>query len=670
MPSKIPPFRRLPHFALIGVWVFVGVGCAQSLFLEGKSAFDAFRYQEAIEDLSRLVEKHPEDTAALRLLAQSHLMINEYEDAANSLRQLESMDALSPEDKVAYAQVKMNMQAYDEAAELLEGMILDQTKTNLAAAFLESCLNIQEIKADTSVFNLEKVNIPGLRTTAGPTRSGEYIYFTGQMAVGKITSSDPYNGLSYTDLYRSRLDEIGDVDWVPEPIDDINSPYHDGYACFGNDGTLMALSRTNTGDSKRLKVNSESISTIQIYYSEWDGDQWASPRPFPFNESESMYAHPTILPDGEGMIFASDMPGPGAQGGMDLWYTRRNGDFWTIPTNLGPAVNTPGNELFPSMRHPDTLWFSSNGHRTLGGLDVLYAVLDESRDSVQQDENNPAFKPPTSWHTPKHLNYPLNSASDDFGVVLDDVGLSGYMSSDREGLDALYRFEAEPRPIKVVGRTFVDGEETAVGGAEIMLIDSADGSSLSFITNASGKFEIELPRGRTYRIQVQTDGFFVEDEEIHTPEDLLVTQMEVDLSLISLLRLGDEDFVQAVLNGEPFQLPEVFWDFDRAIVREAAKPSLQIVADFLSDHSTVILEVKSHCDSRGSDAYNVRLSQRRADAIEMYLLSIDVNPDQIQSIGAGEFELRNHCDNNTPCSEAMHQENRRTEFRVVGLIGE
>jgi len=648
----------------------LGVGCAQSLFLEGKSAFDSFRYQEAIEDLSRLVEKHPEDTSALRLLAQSHLMINEYEEAASSLRQLESMGALSPEDKVAYAQVKMNMQAYDEAAELLEGMILTQTKSNLAAAFLESCLNIQQVKADTSIFNLKKVTIPGLRTTAGPTRSGEYIYFTGQTAVGRITSSDPYNGLSFTDLYRSRLDEIGDIDWVPEPIDDINSPYHDGYACFSKDGSLMALSRTNTGDSKRLKVNSESVSTIQIYYSEWDEEKWATPRPFPFNESESMYAHPTILPDGEGMIFASDMPGPGAQGGMDLWYTRKNGDFWTIPTNLGPVVNTPGNELFPSMRHPDTLWFSSNGHRTLGGLDVLYAVRSGQLDSASMDDNNPLFQPPTDWKTPRHLNYPLNSASDDFGVVLDDVGLSGYLSSDRDGLDALYRFEAEPTPIKVVGRTYVDGEETAVGGAEIMLIDSADGSSISFITNPSGKFEIELPRGRVYRIQVQTDGFFVQDEQLHTSTDPLISQMEVDLSLISLLRLGDEDFVQAVLNGQPFQLPEVFWDFDRAIVREAAKPSLQIVADFLQDHPAVILEVKSHCDSRGSDAYNVRLSQRRADAIEFFLLSIDVNPDQIISIGAGERELRNHCDNDTPCSEAMHQENRRTEFRVMGLMDE
>ena len=666
----MPSFFFHRRLAPIAVITLLATGCAQSLFLEGERAYEAFRYQEAIEDLTRLVEKWPEDTSALRLLSRSHLMINQYEEAAQSLRQLESMGALSPEDKVAFAQTKMNMQAYDEAAELLEGMILDQTKANLAAAFLASCLNIQEIRSDTSIFELQKVNVPGLRTAAGPTRSGDFVYFTGQSAVGRVTSSDPYNGLSYTDLYRSRLDEVGDVDWVPEPINEINSPYHDGYACFGSDGTLMALSRTNTGETKRLKVNSESVSTIQIYYSEWEGEQWATPRPFPFNESESMFAHPTILPDGKGLIFASDMPGPNAQGGMDLWYTRKNGDFWTIPTNLGPAINTPGNELFPSMRHPDTLWFSSNGHRTLGGLDVLYAIRDAEKDTLARDRdpNNPEYLPPADWLAPIHLNYPLNTASDDFGVVLDDQGLKGYLSSDRDGLDALYRFAAEPRPIRVLGRTLVDGEETPVGGADIVLIDAGDGSSISFTTNADGKFEIELPRGRIYRIQIQTDGFFVEDETIATSKDPLVSSMEVDLTLISLLRLGDEDFVRAVLNGEPFELPEVFWDFDRATVRDAAKPSLQTIANFLKEHEKVILEVQSHCDSRGSDGYNEKLSQRRADAIESHLLNIGVDPDQIVSIGAGEYRLRNHCDNDTPCSEALHQENRRTEFRVMGLM--
>lgn len=642
-------------------------GCAQSLYLEGKTAYESFRFVEAIEDLNRVVEKNPEDTLSLRLLAKSHIMINQYQEAAQALSQLERMDALDVEDRVAYAQVKMNMQDYAEAAELLEGMILDQTRTNLASALLASCLEINSIRSDTNIFTLKKVEVPGLRTTAGPTRSGDYLYFTGQTAVGRITSSDPYNGLSYTDLYRAKLDEEGDLDLVPEPIEDINSPYHDGYACFGEDGKLMALSRTNTGESKRLAVNSEDISTIQIYYSESTEDGWERPRPFPFNESESMYAHPTILPDGQGIIFSSDMPGPNAQGGMDLWYTRKNGDFWTIPTNLGPAINTPGNELFPSMRHPDTLWFSSNGHRTLGGLDILYATLNVEGDTAAVDAQS-GFKPPTSWNRPVHLNYPLNSASDDFGVQLDARGLKGYVTSDREGLDALFRFEAEDRPILVVGRTLQDGEETPVGGAEIMLIDSADGSSMTFMTDANGRFEIELPRGRRYRIQVQTDGFFVEDEQLTTDVDPLVSRIEVDLSLISLMRLGDEDFVQAVLSGEPFELPEVFWDFDRALVREEAKPSLQIVADFLAEHPGVQLEVESHCDSRGSDKYNEKLSQRRADAVESYLLGLGVNPGQIQSVGAGEYELRNHCSNETPCSEVLHQENRRTEFRVIGLL--
>lgn len=650
------------------VWMLLLTGCARSIYLQGEQAFESFRYQDAIEDLSRLVEKSPEDTLALRLLARSHIMINQYSDAANSLQQLEMMGVLNPEDKVAYAQVKMNLQAYDEAAALLEGMILDQTKANLASAFLSSCLNIQEIRSDTSIFELRRVRVPGLRTTAGPTRSGEYIYFTGQTAVGKITSSDPYNGLSYTDLYRSKLDAPGDLNWVAEPIEEINSPYHDGYACFGGDGKLMALSRSNTGESKRLEVNSESISTIQIYYSENEEGEWTKPRPFPFNERESMYAHPTIMPDGSGLIFASDMPGPNAQGGMDLWYTRKNGDFWTIPTNLGPAINTPGNELFPSMRSADTLWFSSNGHRTLGGLDLLYAVMEQEADTAAIASNSEGLKPPTRWQTPVHLNYPLNSASDDFGVVLDSLGMKGFVSSDRDGLDAIYRFEAVSTPIKVIGRTLVDGEETPVGGAEVMLIDSTDGSTITFMTDPNGRFEIELPRGHQYRIQVQTDGFFVEDENIATPEDPLIAKVEVDLSLISLLRLGDEDFVAAVLNGEPFQLPEVFWDFDRAIVRKEAKPSLDIVSAFLGDHPGIILEIKSHCDSRGSDSYNERLSQRRANSIERYLIDLGVNAKQIHSVGAGEYELRNHCTNNTPCSESLHQENRRTEFRVQGLL--
>jgi outer membrane protein OmpA-like peptidoglycan-associated protein len=334
---------------------------------------------------------------------------------------------------------------------------------------------------------------------------------------------------------------------------------------------------------------------------------------------------------------------------MDIWYVNRNGDTWEFPpVNLGPVVNSPGNEVFPHPRGSDTLYYASNAHFTLGGLDVVYTLESDS-----------------TWSSPHHLGYPLNSRSDDFGIIFAEGNRNGWVSSDRGGFDQIFAFSINPTPFDVRGRVVESHSRQPIPYAKLRLIDVHDGSAFNITADKDGRFEARLPHARTYEIQASMDLFFSNEQSLLTPADPVTREMDMDIDLMPVDDLTMSQYVSQLSAGDVFQLPEINWDYDSYSLRESSMPTLEIVAEFLVNNPLIVVELQSHCDSRGQNAYNQKLSDRRARSAARYLTDRGVSSNQVVPIGKGETQLKNECANGVPCSEAKHEQNRRTEFVIV-----
>jgi outer membrane protein OmpA-like peptidoglycan-associated protein len=359
----------------------------------------------------------------------------------------------------------------------------------------------------------------------------------------------------------------------------------------------------------------------------------------------------------------------GGYGGMDLYTVTQTDGVWSNPQNLGATVNTMGNELFPTLRSDDSLYFSSNAHQTLGGLDILYSVYRNG-----------------DWNAPTHLPYPVNTQFDDFGMAFTNDGTTGFFSSDRSGRDGIYSFISNDDFFNLSGLVTRKFDGSPLEGATITLTNLTDGTEEVFITDELGMFENVLLPGKDYRVKVEKEGFFNVNETVSTRNPDADRNVALNIELLDLsnpdvtdnggtgggengngddVGTGNDRLPKGVNANNPYQVPNIFWDYDKADIREDARPYLDYVAKLLKDNPQLKVEVSSHCDSRGGDFYNDQLSDRRARAVTEYLVKKGVKRSMLLSKGYGKRKLLNRCSDGVNCSEEEHQVNRRTEFKVL-----
>lgn len=622
--------------------VLMAPGCARLHLEEGQAAFDELRYQDAIHHFGSAVQREA-NPEAFRKLAESHALINEPQEAASAYAMLINLPEATDDDRVAYASMLFQQGRYEEAEIILDAVSQRNPGNEIVAALRQSAVLAQDRSRDTTAFVVQAIETGELRAAFAPFRFGNTLYFTGAME--RSGARDPYTDLSYTDLYQMPISG-----GTPQLVPGINGPYHDGMASVSPDGSQMVFTRSTHAPEKagKLLLDDQSVNNTTIYYARKGMEQWETVLEIGLSDEQNMYAHPMFSPDGNTLYFASNRPG--GEGGMDIWSIERNGTTWQFPpVNLGPNVNSRGDEVFPSLKGNDTLFFASDAQVTLGGLDILYSVRGEDG----------------AWGTPVHLDYPLNSQSDDFSLVFNEDGKTGFLSSDRFGYDRLMTFQVVDRPLLVRGLVVDSETGDPIERAAVDLLDADDGAAISLVSDDEGAFELNLPHGRSFRAEATMDTYFAENVSIETPVDPLVREIEVRIELTPTSELSDDAYVSSIRAGDRFELPEIRWDYDSYRLREEAKPALSLVAEFLQSRPGIEVELRSHCDARGSDVYNQTLSERRAASAAQYLLDLGVPENQVFPVGVGEGELRNECSNGVPCSEAKHQENRRTEFLVV-----
>lgn len=478
--------------------------------------------------------------------------------------------------------------------------------------------------------------------------SCDVLYFTSSTEKAMGDKKSEITGTKKSDIFFSKKNEKGE--WQrPEPVEgELNTELDEGVISFSPDGSTMYLTKA------RREPNAST--SVEIYTSQRSDARWSAPVKYEITaDTLSAYGHPAVSHDGKYLYFSSDMPG--GYGGKDLWrvsLVERSGTL----ENLGDQINTPGDEVFPYCRFDNVIYFSSDGHAGVGGLDIFKATQ----------------QPSGMWNI-ENMGIPMNSAADDFGITF-GKGESGFFSSNRNdarGYDHIYSFELPDIKVWISGYV-LDKDEEPVPNAIIRIVGN-DGSNQKEVARNDGSFKFKLDRGIRYVMLAGAKGYLNGKQEFVSDIAEEDAEYTVDFILTSI--------------SKPQVIENIFYDFDKATLRPESKTALDEMAQVLRDNPNVAIEMASHTDRVGTEEYNFDLSKRRAKSVVDYLISVGIKADRLQPQGYGKSrpktitkklarEYPQFKEGETLTEEyisglspedqaAADQINRRTEFQVLTI---
>ncbi len=560
--------------------------------------------------------------------------------------------AASITDSVTFARELLKNGEYKAAIEEFRTLMDTLPEDELIKNGLLSALTAHAAKERGSGYTVKRADIfNSRRADFSPMLYGDdsnQLYFSSTRNEAQGDELSGITGTKPADIFVSVKDDRGN--WSkPEPVEGaLNTDNDEGVCCFSPDGRDMYLTRCVT--------DPEYPRYAQIAKSSRADAAWGATEDVNVIEDTlSACAHPAISPDGEWLYFVSDMPG--GYGGLDIWRVRFTAAGMGGVENLGAPVNTAGNEMFPTFRPNGEFYFSSDGHPGLGGLDIFIAHIGEDG----------------QYHI-EHPGYPLNSQGDDFGMTFEGYHNRGYFSSNRgdgRGWDHIYWFE-NPEIVQTVTGWVYEQDGYELNSAEVYIVAS-DGTNQKINVRSDGSFTMEVFPGTDYLFLATCKGY------LNHKEELLVEESKVSINHVLQFALPSI--------SSPVVIDNVFYDFDKATLREESLTALDRLAGMLEENPNITIELSAHTDCRGSDAYNQRLSQRRAEACVDYLIEHGIAPERLTPVGYGEQRpkiVRRKLTEKIPWlaegdtlteafisglneerQEICHQLNRRTEFLVL-----
>lgn len=754
--------------------------------------FERFNYSDAIVLYQEILEKNDISEAKIKL-AESFRKVDNMGEAeywygqivhlpeAEAIYSLHYAQALQANGKCDLAKEWFNKYNESAGGTIRSGNLITTCDKEVVDQLLRSRKDFYEIQ------HLKQINTK--YDDFGPVFYKKGLVFSSERDNnGPTTRIHDWTGFPFLELYYSDVDTINaenlefSYDDKPSKYDNkLNTKYHDGPIAFAPDQSTVYFTRNNIDERNRVGKDSEGIIRLKIFSAKNKDGKWSELKGMPFNSDEYSVAHPTISADGNTMYFSSDMPG--GFGGMDLYYSVFDGGQWAPPKNMGPRINTEGNEVFPVI-HPKTgrLYFSSDGHAGLGMLDVFFV------------DNNEGV-----WGAVINIGFPINSNSDDHGLILNDEENFGYFVSNRDGgvgRDDIYSFryaaarievlvydentgepieEAEvlndcsnlqlktgangkvifemplnmcctflaskktyddnkrdtctngmksgtallvkiplsrPLDFEIEGIVYDEKTGEVIPDAKVTLIPDCTGTPISVATDAKGYYRFVLNKKCCYDLKAEKKDYLTKSTDkpyctkglkeskkfVHNfylnkylienptagggrpkPPGAVTGYYNPEGEWVEMPNPGGGgyytntgEWVTGGVEGGPcpvtFVLEHIYYDFDKAYIREDAEEPLAELIKILDDNPDLIVEIGSHTDARGSNRYNEKLSQRRAKSVVKYLEGRGIPANRLEYQGYGETQPTNECVDEIPCDEEKHQRNRRTEFRVVGLV--
>lgn len=649
--------RFLSYTFIIYVFLALFVSCRSAKLSDAEEKQRIGEYYEAAAIYRRVYTKTSPKKRDLRgyvafRMAECNRMINSTAKAVSGY-----MNALRYDypDSILYlrlGQMQQKNGRYADAIKNYDAYLQYDPTSVLAFNGVEGSQKALEWKKNPTRYVVKRMDkFNSRRGEFSPMLLGpdyDQLYFASSRSKDKDQKISAITGQNNNNFYVIKKDEQGN--WLqPEELEDeVNTEFDEGTPSFTPDGNTMYYTYCTQAP--------EGDRTAEIYMSSRSSAKWGKGSKVEIlKDSVTALAHPSVSPDGRWLYFVSDAVG--GQGGKDIFRARINGNDFGPMENLGPEINTPGDEVFPYVRDSVTLYFASNGHPGMGGLDIFRATLDSTE----------------HWHV-ENMRSPINSNGDDFGITFEGVHERGFFSSNRNdarGYDHLYSFELPIITVKIEGIVF-DVDEVPIEGATVRIV-GRDGLNAKVLTMKNGEYEVELERDIRYVMMASARGFLNQNFELKTGAEEKNETYIVDFYLSPITK--------------PVVIENIFYDFDKATLRPESKAALDEMIKMLNDNPNVTIELGAHTDRKGTDKYNEGLAQRRAQSVVDYLIAGGIAPDRLEAKGYGESVpkvinkkmAREHdflhegdtlsapfIEKLTPeQQEIADQINRRTEFKVL-----
>ncbi|MES2748384.1 MAG: OmpA family protein [Bacteroidota bacterium] len=617
--------------------------------------YDKFAYVDAIKTYERIFEKGYKTPDMLQKLGNAYYFKADLENAAKWYGELFTLTQdVEPEYYYRYAQSLKSIKEYTKADEMMA--IFNQKSGNDLRAKLANSQKdyLEVIRRNSGRYTVENTGINSDKSDYGSAYFGNKVVFTSSRDTSGFTSiKHTWTGEGFTNLFSADMGEEGALIKADRFGGNLNSKFHEATPVFTKDGKSVYFTRNNFLNGKKGK-SGDKTTLLKVYKATLEGDQWTNITELPINSNSYSVAHPALSKDEKTLYFASDMPG--TLGQSDIFKVAITGDgTYGTPENLGNKINTEGRETFPFIAD-DELYFSSDGYPGLGGLDVF----------VSKAQKDGSFKDAVN------VGEPLNSSKDDFGFIINSTTRLGYVTSNRDGgqgSDDIYKFKETK---KLECEQFLSGVVTdkktgaIIANAKVTLLDSNFVVINETTSDAEGKFDFGLVSCDT-KYYIKT-----ERPEYTTVEIPTITAKESGKTFVPVELEKEKCQIKVGFDlSNCFGITMIYFDLDKSFVRADAAIELSKILDVMNQYPTMSIDIRSHTDCRQTAKYNLSLSDRRAKATMAWLINNGINKSRLTAKGYGESQLLNSCSceptNESTCSEAEHQVNRRSEFIITKL---
>ena len=605
--------------------------------------YDKYSYIDAIEIYEKVAEKGYKSVDLFQKLGNAYYFNGELDKASRWYGELFALNQeVDPEYYFRYAQALKANGNYEKSNQYME-LFAQKTDDSRGKLFEENKNYLKNIEANSGKYTMDKTAINSEFYDYGPSFLGNQIVFTSSRSEGNLYSKiHDWTKQNFTDLFVATLDNEGKLGSVENFSKNVNTKFNESSPVFTKDGKTMYFTRNNYNDGKKRKSDDKVIME-KIYKAELINGEWTNIKELPFTNDNYKTAHPALSPDEKTMYFASDMPG--SFGNSDLYKVSidSNGNFGK-PENLGPTINTEGRETFPFVDADNNLFFASDGHPGLGGLDIFEAKA-----------NKNAFEKPIN------IGKPLNSSKDDFGYVTNKNGL-GFFTSNRDGgigFDDIYTFNVCMHTITGI-ISDIDTKEI-LPNAKVILFDDKMNKITETITSEKGSYSFKIECNKKYYVRASKEEYETNEKPFGPVTKTGESKLDIQLKRnIFPVEVGTD--LAKILD-----VSIIYFDLDKWNIRPDAAEDLEKIIAVMEKYPNMTIAIRSHTDSRQTHKYNELLSDRRAKSTLEFMVKNGINRNRLTAKGFGETQLVNNCSDDVPCSEAEHQKNRRSEFIVLKM---
>jgi len=629
-------------FGFVSLFAQKNLKKANELF-KNYSYVDASKaYEECLSTLKR------PSIQTLRNTADSYYFISDHTNALRWYQKLYEKRGknLSETYFLRYIQTMKAEKDYDQAYILTKERLDSNRDQKKIAEFLLQQKQLDSLAKAKSIYSIKNLDINSAVSDFGAAFYGDRIVFSS--AKNSVESSSKvynWNKQPFLNLYvAERNPTDGSLFNEKFLLPNVKTEYHEATVTFSSDWQTIYFT-TNVVKKNKLVTDKSQINNFQIIKGSVVNEELLKPEKLPFDSNEYSVGHPSLSEDGRWLFFASDMPG--GYGETDL-YVVEIADDGAIgsPRNLGPTINTVGDDVFPFFRN-GTLYFSSDGHYGWGDLDVYESKFTED----------------FNFSVPKNLGAIINSNKDDFSFIIDASGTYGYFSSNRDngkGDDDIYYFNKIGNQL-ISGKVINTKSKVGIENASVKVYDNLGELVIETTTDSQGNYTVKVPCSKKLKITTSKINFNTDEKQFET--DIINNKETKDVNL-ELSKY--EELVVKKDGVEKVDINPIFFDLDKSIVTYEASKELDKVVFIMDKFPALKIKIESHGDSRGKDAYNMRLSDDRAKATQAYIISKGIEASRIESaIGYGESRLINRCSNGVKCTENEHFKNRRSDFIIT-----